>query len=344
MRSLDRILIGIMTLTLFGPGTVKAQTPRTKSIDPFALASEIVKATHNRTVIDLISTWQQLGIEPGEFEECGDCEVYAHKAELNGIAGAEALIKLTKSNYACRYLVFTRTAKDWKFLGHVDHDFNRYQMARHRVASVKGRRFLVIRGQEGSGSGFALYSETWYSVGNAGVKPVLAYPVEGNTYPWPSGLGRSFKAAAVPEIRTNRITVHYTVSYTTLNYIKEDLKKLFVNQHRVTYVWDKQAGQFIFDHRQSNISPAEIDALANIETEDNSQPATKIGNTTFYSMSQKKAFVGGGYEVFLKFNLRSLIMIARGRVAKEKEWLRQFLADCQDTSEKKALMKALQHR
>ncbi|HEX3230075.1 MAG TPA: hypothetical protein VHQ95_13960, partial [Pyrinomonadaceae bacterium] len=75
------------------------------------------------------------------------------------------------------------------------------------------------------------------------------------------------------------------------------------------------------------------------ESEEEPKDGTKIGETTFYSSS--RAFIGGGYEVFLKYNLPRLMTIAKGRAAKSKSWLKQFLTECRDTDEKKALLAAL---
>jgi hypothetical protein len=60
------------------------------------------------------------------------------------------------------------------------------------------------------------------------------------------------------------------------------------------------------------------------------------------TLSETKAFVGGGYDVFLKYNSRRLMKIASGRDAAQKQWLKQFLDDCEDTAEKRTLLQALQ--
>ncbi|HSQ23106.1 MAG TPA: hypothetical protein VLN44_01785, partial [Pyrinomonadaceae bacterium] len=215
------------------------------------------------------------------------------------------------------------------------------EMARHRIAYVNGKPFFVVRGQEGSGSGFALYAETWYEVSDNGVKPVLSYPSDGRTSPWPAGLAREFKVMTIPGApRANRLTVQYTVTYDSAGYDNENVKLEFVNHHRASYKWDNASGKFVFDPQQSNISEAEINAIANIQSDDEPKQGTKIGETTFYSSSEARSFIGGGYEVFLKYNLPRLMTIAKGRAAKSKTWLRRFLSECRDTDEKKALLAA----
>jgi hypothetical protein len=310
------------------------------SVSPIDLARSINKA-RRAEVVELAATWQKLGIDAGSFDVCGSgCEAKVFRYQLSSHNGPEVVLKLTQSFDFCRYLIFGQAKPgSWKFLGHVDHDFNKYEMARHRIATVNGKPFLVVRGQEGSGSGYALYAETWYEVSDNGVKPVLSYPADGHTYPWPAGLARSFKATNIPTTNRERLTIQYTVTYDTAGYDGDNLKLEFVNRLRASYNWDAASGKFVIDPQQSNISVAEIAAIANIESETEPKDGTKIGDTTFYSSS--KAFVGGGYEVFLKYNLPRLMTIAKGRAANSKSWLKQFLTECGDTDEKKALLAAL---
>lgn len=315
------------------------------SVSPFALAKSINNVRRTKVDVSLKETWQKLGIEPGQFQDCSnDCEAKIFRYELSSNAGPEVVLKLTRFVDFCRYLIFGRAqdGRGWKFLGYVDHDFNKYQMARQRIAIVNGKPFFVVRGQEGSGSGFALYAETWYEVSDNGVKPVLSYPSDGRTSPWPAGLSREFSAITIPgAARANRLTVQYTVTYDPDGYDGDKLRLEFVNQHRLFYIWDAAAGKFVLDPQQSNISPSEIAAIANIESDDDPKAGTKIGDTTFYSSSEAKSFVGGGYEVFLKYNLPRLMTIAKGRAPRSKSWLKQFLTECRDTDEKKTLLAAL---
>jgi hypothetical protein len=312
------------------------------SISPLELARSINNARRAQTDIELADTWQKLGVNAGSFEVCGsDCEAKVFHHELSSHTGLEVVLKLTQSFDICRFLIFGQ-AKDggWKFLGHVDHDFNKYEMARQRIASVNGKPFLVIRGQEGSGSGFALYAETWYEVSDNGVKPVLNYPADGHTNPWPAGLARSFTATNIPTTARERLTIQYTVTYDAGGYDGDGVKLAFINRHRLSYQWDNAAGKFVLDPQQSNISAAEVAAIANIQSDDEPKSGTKIGETVFYSSSESHSFNGGGYEVFLKFNLPRLMTIAKGRAGKSKSWLNRFLTECDDTDEKKALLAA----
>ncbi len=313
---------------------------RSESVSPFALARSINNIQRTGKDVSLAETWQKLSIDGGSFAECSsDCAAKIYRNELSPNPGPEVVIKLSRLE-SVRYLVFGRNERAWKFLAYVDHDFNRYEMARHRIASINGKPFLVIRGQEGSGSGYELYVESWYEVSDNGAKPVLSYPSDGHTFPWPAGLARSFKTTSRAELKKpGGVVIQFSVGYEAGGYEGEELKLNFENQHQVVFQWDSQLRKFAIDPQRSNISEKEINAIANIETEETPKDGTKIGETTFYS--DAKSFVGGGYEVFLKYNLPRLTAIAKGRPTKARKWLQRFLTECRDTDEKKALSTAL---
>lgn len=318
--------------------------PRAISTSPVAIARVINQRSRIATDSDLSAIWTELGIEAGGFANCGGvCAAKIFRQQLDEKPEPEVVVKVNGPFEFRRYLIFTRGNRLWRFLGHVDHDFNKYEEARHRVERFNARNWLVIRGQEGSGSGFALYGETWYQISDGGVRPVLRYPAAGQTYPWPSGLGREFKVRRIATTsargEAKNIVLQYTVTYVASHYSNDDSERLFVNSHQVRYAWDQNSRTFVFDSAGSNISEDEIEAIANIQAEDEPDSETKIGNTAFYS--EAKAFAGAGYEVFLKYNSAALMKVATGRSAQPKEWLRHFLDECDDTPEKISLLNAL---
>ena len=331
-------------------------TSEDEGVSPFEIKRRVdqnrrAASLGKREELDLQPYWKRLKIDSGAPDRCDGCyEAKLFSLELDGQRGLEVLLKLTRAPEFCRYLAFKRARKSsgqrplWKFLGHVDHDFNKYEWSRHRVLKADGQNWLVIRGQEGSGSGFALYGETWYEASEKGLRPVLHYPAEGHTYPWPSGLSRQFKAQIIvpprPAGQAKTLTIEYEVTYSALDYIRDAPRSIsFSNRHHARYVWNETLREFVFDADESNISEREIGTIANIEPEEE-EASVQIGQTNFYS--DKKSFVGGGYEVFLKYNLARLMRIATGRDLARKEWLRQFLKECDETPEKQALESALE--
>ena len=292
-------------------------------------------------MVVLSGTWERMGAPPGDFESCpGYCRAKVFRHELDGRPGREALLKLKlRTGDSFRYVVFKRAGRGrWRMLGFVDHDFNRYEESSHRVLRAGGKSWLVVRGQEGSGSGYWLTGETWYEAGAKGLRPVLHYPVKVRVAPWPDGVGREFEARVVPARRGARaLTLAYTVSYQLLGYARDEYRHLYRNRHRVAYVWDARRRAFAFNAARSDISEAEVAALADLAVEPGE--GQQIGGTQFFSAGD--AWKRGGYDVFLKYNLRSLLSLARKGRAEDCVWLRRVLEDCADTRERRRLEAAL---
>jgi len=290
--------------------------------------------------VDLASTWSRLSVAPGYFDDCSSCSASISRAELDGRHGREIILKLVRSLDFVRYMIFSSRAHRWKLVGYVDHDFNKYELSMHRIERAFGMPWLVVRGQEGSGTGYALYCETWYQVKEKGLRPVLSYPVEGHTYPWPTGVGQDFRAR--PRIKSNKIWIRYTVKYTTLDYIKNEYTELFANYHDIFYRWKPREESFVLAGNMSRIIENDVDIIAGIQTGEESQLGTKIGGTTFYSQPEEEKLQCAPSEVFLKYNSRRLMRIAKGTNSSQKQWLKEFLTGCKDSLDRKALQQALQ--
>lgn len=302
--------------------------------------------------VNLEKVWKQFGIESNTFPKCGgDCEAKIFRHELDSRPGKEVVLKLVHSLDSVRYLVFTSkrfpTGKfRWKFIGHIDHDFNRYEMSSHRVDRALGRNWLIVRGQEGSGSGFYLYGETWYEVSARGIRYVLSYPSEGRTDPVTAGLSWEFKTQPLVVRKSDgqsSIVMRFVARYAANDFAKEKFADHYINRRKAIYVWDKRSRTFVFNRQRSNISEMEIDAVANVPIEpQEAGPGATIGGSTFFS--DVKGFVGYGFEMFLKLNSTRLMKIAHGKDPDRREWLDAFLKQCNDIPEKQMLSRALQNQ
>jgi hypothetical protein len=335
----------------------QANVIQPKSTSPFEIARVVSRSkriwskSHVVLDVDLGETWKSLGIDSGNFAGCsGDCEAAIYRHDLDPAPGREVILKLTQSHNSCRYLIFFRTKGKpaaklrWKLRGYIDHDFNRYEMASHHVVHAFGKNWLVIRGQEGSGSGYYLYGETWLEVSERGIRPVLHYSVDGHTDPGLGGVKWELKSRAMPlsnsGARASVVKLSFIVGYTAEGFEGSDFTRRFVDRRNAYYVWNKRKHEFIFTGHRSTISEREMNLIANIETE--STPAdegVKIGESTFYS--GLKGFVGSGFEMFLRLNIHRLMRIARGTSGPDKKWLRGFLKQCDDIPEKLTLERAL---
>jgi hypothetical protein len=352
MRARPPVVYITALVSVFGVAAVgaSAQAPVVpRSATPYEMARVVNESRRHGdesrvpVEVNLEPAWRRLGVAAGPMGSCsGGCEAETFRHELDGEPGKEVLLKLTRSFDSCRYLVFKRMNRArgkarWKLLGLVDHDFNRYRMSSHRVARAGGRDWLVVRGQEGSGTGFSLYAETWYEVGRRGLRPVLRYLSEGNVFPCLDNLGRSFKARVVPSRRARTVAVRYSVSYVISDCSGPEDIKLFTARHRVRYAWDGKARAFAFDPSRSDVPEGVIGLIADAEPE--AEGAQTINNTLFFS--GVKDFAASGDRLFLKYNLRGLLKVARGGDERRREWLRAFLERRRDTPEKDTLLKAL---
>jgi len=357
-----KTVFGLLGLIVVCVGTARAQSEESdrvqpRSASPFDIASAVNRSNrlwkkHRlEQGVDLGDTWEHLGIDAGDFGACGggSCEAAISRHDLDPTPGREVILKLTQSYNSCRFLVFVRgkhraQARRWKLRGYVDHDFNRYQMASHRVVQAFGKNWLVVRGQEGSGSGYALYAETWFEVSKRGVKPVLHYSVEGRMYPG-FVLNWELKGRAVALTsgltRLPMVRVDFGVKYITAGFEDFDFTSRFINRRKAYYFWNSRSREFVFSGNRSTISEHEMNVVANVETDSSAEdPGVKIGGSTFFS--GLKGFVGSGFEMFLRLNRERLKRIAQGPESRSKEWLRRFVMQCDDIPEKLALEKALQ--
>jgi hypothetical protein len=274
--------------------------------------------------LNLRYLWENLAMESGDFSQCEtNCDAKLYKIELDDIAGGAVLLKIMKSLYLCRYLLFKqvddlRSVKpEWLFLGYIDHDFNKYEMSWHQVANTGNKHWLVIRGQTGSGTGFSSYDDTWYEVSGNGIKEVLNYTARTHIAQWPKGLGVELKSSIILQPNGDDLSaaIKFTVSYSGLNYMTEDYPRLFSRSSSVKYNWDSSKASFVFDPSTSQVSKEEYDSVYQLES--------------------------WNIESFLRYNLNGLAKIAKGEKVKSKEWLRDFLNECEYTPEKAALIETL---
>src|SRR5687768_4980407 len=143
--------------------------------------------------------------------------------------------------------------------------------------------------------------------------------------------------------QNGNLIVLYEVNYEAIEFRDRKRIELAQNQHQICYAWHKDKHVFRLSSNCSNTSEEEVRAIANIETSED-DGGEQIGSTTFYSADETKAFVGGGYDVFLKYNFPILMKIAASKREDERDWLAQFLKGCEDTPHKRKLLDVLARR
>lgn len=180
--------------------------------------------------IDLMFLWNELNIDSGKFQSCDNtCEAEIDEKDLNDEKGKEVILKLTQSFQYCRYLIFKKeTDKQlktpmWRLLAHIDHDFNHYVMSQHNVMKSGKNNWLVISGQEMSGSDGALFYERWYKVSSKGIRNVLNYPAEGALVNLQEGFCNRYASKIILH-RDNLIEIRYTMNTSDVGKCKYKIK------------------------------------------------------------------------------------------------------------------------
>jgi hypothetical protein len=300
-----------------------------ESLDPYDIRN-FIDGSHD---LDLTQLWERLRIKTINFstsqkldpftfryfQSCNSCRAEIFQYELDGQPGNEILLKISdEPAQACRYLVFGEVAGHegtWKMLGHIDTAVNKYRMSQHMIFMGGGRSWLVINSQGASGTGIASYFDRVFLVEQGRVEEVLSYMSEGHQSSWPIHDSREFFGQLTAcELKGNQVTaeVGFNVRYFGENHL---------NGRSGVLLWEKsQRGVFtteigqsyqVLDAKRSTVSERELDEVYNTD-----------------SLTE---------EGFFRFNSKELSEIASGDNKSKKEWLRQHLENCQDSTEKRRL-------
>lgn len=176
------------------------------------------------------------------------------------------------------------------------------------------RPYLTITEQGASGSGLSTEVDTWLDLADSEFRPVFSFTSAGEINPRFQTISRRVQAT-VSSLKTapaESITVMHWVDFFAAT--SDDLNLLVGRRSdEATYTRMHPGERFLLDKQRSKISADEVHRLyedldANISNED-----------------------------FLKYDFESLREIASGSDPPAKRWLREFLTQCRETSEKRQL-------
>lgn len=206
------------------------------------------------------------------FGLCRDCKAEISEYDLDDDRIDEVVLRVSDvSAENCRYLIFKwlPSTDNYKLLGHIDHDFGRYQMPKHAFVISGGQRFLIVQVQTQSGSGVAMYYDRLFAVQNGNLVEVLSYPADGHQS---SGAGvpqRNFTGAIANASLKNgdfRIEIEFKVKYDTWNQENDLEVPLLSKRQRAVYRKSQGSERAHLIASESNISQAEIDAIYNVDS------------------------------------------------------------------------------
>lgn len=307
--------------------------PHLVSISPYEikrLVDENHKAAerHQWEELPLETIWNQLDVHPPDSDstivKCnGDCRADVVTLELDGKPGAETMLILDSWDL-CRFLIFKQNltrrglSAQWEFMGYIDAS-SWYVDPQYRVLTAGAKRWLVINENYGHGSGFGAYTDSWYEITENGMTNVLSYQSSLYSATWMNekpGISRKTEVLKIED--SEGITTVVLKSYTSYEGFLEattELSPLWSNKRTATFLKGRGMHEFVFDSPHSEMAQAELSA-------DYGEAITD--------------------EEVLKYNYMELNKLAAGGNAKQKEWLRSYLAACDDTIERESLQSVLE--
>lgn len=302
-------------------------------IDPEYLSPyHICNYIDGETQLDLTALWRLLPINASGSDRvdqaehpfmpsCTDCQAETFEYDLDGQPGNEVLLKISDEvGRSTRYLIFSSTLQgQWKLLGHIDSENDKYRMSQHKIFMGGGRSWLTITSGGATGSGVATFHDGVFLVSPSGVHEVLGYVSEGHEGSGSREDSREFFAQLVScELEGDLVTAEVSL---VVQYFGED----YLNGGDGILLWEKKQKAFfisrlgqskqMLDRRRSTLSERELEEVYNIDS-----------------------LTAEGY---FEYNAKELASIARGKDPSKREWLRKDLAESEDTPEKRRLLQLL---
>ena len=189
----------------------------------------------------------------------------------------------------------------------------KYFEPRHKIIRFGEKPFLLVTGQGESGSGVSSEYESWIDLTRPDLQPVFGYTKTGQM----SGLGRNLGTdvnATLISLETHpseRIEIARSIHFSAVT--NEDGNLSLGRRLPVRTVYSRRPdGTFVLDKALSNVPEEEVEDL-------------------FESF-----FPGLSNDAVLRYAREPLQTGSQAaRKAPEKRWLREFLKQCDDTSERK---------
>lgn len=296
------------------------------SVSPYEIKQYIEDHQKDESV-SLAEYWKRLGIDIEEWKRYGTCEVAIFELALGRGEETNVMLRLYDpsgwSMGGTRYLFFkpfaTAHQPEWKLLGYVDFQDQRYEVPEHRLINSGEDHWLVLTILSGRGSGYGLYHDNWYEIDDSGMKPVLSYPsskVLSWRDPIPVLEASSKVIRATRESNRTSVLIEFTASYVIYGgaHLKEKVE-LWAKTQSAVFVRSSGQERFKLDARQSQLSNKELYTIYDGEGPSNSE--------------------------ILRYNFDDLERIATGTNEWAKEWLRSYLSECWKTPETQRLLRTM---
>jgi hypothetical protein len=301
---------------------------RPDSVSPFEI-KQYIEQHQEDEFVSLAEYWNRLGIDNEEWVKYGKCEVAIYELALGRNEGTDVMLRLydlsSWSMGGTRYLFFkpitTAHKPEWRLLGYIDFQDQRYAVPGHRVITSGADHWLVLSIMTGRGSGYSLNHDEWYEIDDNGVKLVLSYP-SSKFLSWRDPIpvleASSKVISATEESDRTKVVIEFTASYVLYGgaHFNERIE-LWTKTQRAAFVRGSRLEPFGLDGPQSQLSDTELDAVYDGEGPSNSE--------------------------ILRYNFDDLERIATGTNERTQEWLRSYLSECRNSTYRERLLRALAH-
>jgi hypothetical protein len=250
----------------------------------------------------------------GEISCAAGCEA---RAETSGNFllgdGNDAVVRVcNRGESACRLLLLYQGSKGWGLVDYVDSPNQRYSGPTAEVVPAADRRWLVIRGFGGGGTGCSLDVADWFEIHCGALRRVLHVPASGHDVNARPGRHFSTRFTAFRK-REGRESLEF--GYVVLFEDYPHLRPLWQEERTVVFSRPEGGAQFRFDAAASDIT----------ETF-----AAKVFDT--YSMKPAD---------FVEFAFNRLRRIATDPSDSRRTWLRGLLDETAATPKVQSLRAAL---
>lgn len=279
---------------------------------PYDLARFI--ESHARFALEPL--WKALGIKESSFvQPCLDPagQGLGCSTELIMVQSPDQAILIIEGDLPPFdvYLRFKHGPNDtWRFAGEYS-VYMKNHPRRHEMSRVWGVPFLRVSRQGGSGSGIDWEIEDWIDLTQPEFKPAFSFTVQGFESRYGFGISRNIQEGLIPT-RTG-IDVSLLIEF--------DGPSVDLGHAEYTGVYVRSAG--------NRLSLQKVQSLDGRE----------ISNRDFESLSHIDTEVSN--EQLMLYTLPRLKEVAVSGDKDAKEWLNRMLKECEDTPEKRTLMKLL---
>jgi len=300
-----------------------------KQASPILSPYDIKRLIDEESNESLESYWQQLGVKPSYFAKCEEidnADLFA--AELDGKRGNELLLRL-HNDWTTRFVLYVQHRNEdesieWRYVDLLDLDYQKYAPAEYRTQYEQngGKEWLIISPRTASGTGVSAHSDSWYEITAKGFNEVLTYPKEGREeQDWTGTCERKVSSEITRSAKIEggvEVEVKMTIAFTCFapqNYDVGDFE--FGKEQPLFFSRINSEKNFALDEAKSKITKEELAAVFDI----GSQSLTP--------------------EIFLKYNLPELEKAVTQSNVATRNWLRAFLDNCGESSEKRQLQRLL---